>query len=196
MVGSGCCPLHQADAHHLQSLRIPATDEQQDFDGVVLSLVKILIDSLNEKSLRKLIAVEKQEEFKNKSGIALLGAALHLNDLEGADVHIAFLRKLQNLRSSGSAHRKGKGYSKIAEYFDIENQSLRHVFANILNSASDTLDYFIVLVNSGRIREIIKRNEIKAAYAILDEMVGSVDSGATDASVNHDEVIYELQSKT
>ena len=188
-------PLHQADAHHLQSLRIPATDEQQDFDGMVLSLVKILIDSLNEKSLRKLIAVEKQEEFKNKSGLALLGAALHLNDLEGADVHIAFLRKLQNLRSSGSAHRKGKGYSKIAEYFDIENQSLRHVFANILNSASDTLDYFIVLVNSGRIREIIKRNEIKAAYAILDEMVGSVDSGATDASVNHDEVIYELQSK-
>ena len=189
-------PLHTADAHHLQSLRIPATDEQQDFDGMVLSLTKILIDSLNEKSLRKLIPYEKQEEFKDKKGIALLEAALCLNDLEGADVHIAFLQKLQNLRSSGSTHRKGRTYLKIAEYFDIENQSLRHVFANILNSASDTLDYFIALVNSGRIREIIKRNEIKAAYAILDEMVGSVDSGTTDASVNHDEVIYELQSKT
>ena len=34
------------------------------------------------------------------------------------------------------------------------------------------------------------------AYAILDEMVGFVDSGTADASVNHDEVIYELQSKT
>ena len=121
---------------------------------------------------------------------------LHLNELEGADVHVAFLRKLQNLRSSGSAHRKGRSYLKIAEHFGVENQSLRHVFANILNSASDTLDYFIVLVNSGRIREIIKRNGIKAAYAILDEMVGSVDFGTTDASVNHDEVIYELQSKT
>ena len=189
-------PLHTADAHHRQSLRIPATDEQRDFDGMVLSLTKMLIDSLNEKWLRKLIPCEKQEAFKDKRGIALLEAALHLNDLEGSDIHIDFLRKLQNLRSSGSAHRKGKGYSKIAAYFDVENQSLRHVFANILNSASDTLDYFIVLVNSGRIREIIKRNEIKAAYAILDEMVGSVDSGATDASVNHDEVIYELQSKT
>ena len=188
-------PLHTADAHHLQSLRIPATDEQRAFDAMVLSLTKILIDSLNEKSLKKLIPCEKQEEFKGKRGIAFLDAALHLNNLEGADTHIAFLRKLQDLRSSGSAHRKGRTYLKKAEHFDIENQSLRHVFANILNSASDTLDYFIVLVNSGRIREIIKRNEIKNAYAILDEMVGSVDSGTTDASVNHDEVIYELQSK-
>lgn len=189
-------PLHTADAHHLQSLRIPATDEQRDFDAMVLSLTKILIDSLNEKSLKKLIPFEKQEAFKGKRGIALLEAALHLNNLEGTDTHIDFLRKLQDLRSSGSAHRKGRTYSKIAAYFDVENQSLRHIFADILNSASDTLDYFIVLVNSGRIREIIKRNEIKAAYAILDEMVGVVDSGATDTSVNHDEVIYELQSKT
>ena len=188
--------LHTADAHHLKSLRIPATDKQRDFDAMVLSLTKILIDSLNEKSLKKLIPFEKQEAFKDKRGISLLEAALHLNDFEGAETHIAFLRKLQNLRSNGSAHRKGRTYLKIAEHFDVENQSLRHVFANILNSASDTLDYFIVLVNSGRIREIIKRNEIKATYAILDEMVGSVDSGATDASVNHDGVIYELQSKT
>ncbi len=188
-------PLHTADAHHLKSLRIPATDEQRDFDAMVLSLTKILIDSLNEKSLKKLIPSEKQEKFKGKSGIALLDAALHLNNLEGTDTHIAFLRKLQDLRSSGSAHRKGRTYLKKMEHFDIENQSLRYVFANILNSASDTLDYFIVLVNSGRIREIIKRNEIKNAYAILDEMVGSVDSGTMDASVNHDEVIYELQPK-
>ena len=188
-------PLHTADAHHLKSLRIPATDEQPDFDAMVLSLTKMLIDSLNEKSLRKLIPCEKQEAFKDKRGIALLDAALHLNDLEGADTHIDFLRKLQDLRSSGSAHQKGRNYLKIAEHFGVENQSLRHVFANILNSASDTLDYFLVLVSSGRIREIIKRNEIKTAYAILDEMVGSVDAGSTDASVNHDEVIYELRSK-
>ena len=188
-------PLRTADAHHLQSLRVPATDEQRDFDGLVLSLAKILIDSLNEESLRKLIPCEKREEFKDKRGIALLEAALHLNDLEGAETHIAFLRKLQNLRSSGSAHRKGRTYLKIAEYFDVENQSLRHVFANILNSASDTLDYFIVLVNSGRIHEILEENQVEAGYAILDEMIGMAESDRTDGSVNHDEAIYELQSK-
>lgn len=188
-------PLHTADAHHRQSLRIPASDEQRDFDGMVLSLTKMLIDSLNEKSLRKLTPCEKQEEFKDKSGITLLEAALNLNNLEGADIHIDFLRKLQNLRSSGSAHRKGRNYTKIAEHFRVENQSLRRVFANILNSASDTLDYFIILVNSGRIREIIERNSREAADAIFKEMIGIAESDKTDASVNHDEAIYELQSK-
>ena len=188
-------PLHTADAHHLQSLRIPATDEQRDFDGMVLSLTKILIDSLNEESLRKLIPCGKREETKDKRGISLLEAALYMNDLEGADTHIAFLRKLQNLRSSGSAHRKGQTYLKKAEPFDIENQSLRHVFANILNSAADTLDYFIVLVNSGRIREIIKQNHRAAADAIFNEMIGMAESDRTDASINHDDVIYELETK-
>jgi hypothetical protein len=188
-------PLHTADAHHLQSLRIPTTDEQRDFDGMVLSLTKMLIDSLNEKSLRKLIPFEKQEAFKDKSGIALLEAALHLNNFEGYDVHTDFLRKLQKLRSSGSAHRKGRNYLRIAEYFGVENQSLRHVFANILNSASDTLDYFIVLVNSGRIREIIERNNREAADAIFKEMIGMAESDKTDASVNHDDAIYELETK-
>jgi len=188
-------PLHTADAHHLKSLRIPATDEQRDFDTMVLSLTKILIDSLNEKSLKKLIPFEKQEAFKDKRGISLLEAALHLNDFEGAETHIAFLRKLQNLRSSGSAHRKGRTYLKIAAYFDVENQSLRHVFANILNSASDTLEYFIILVNSGRIREILERNQVKTGYAILDEMIGMAESDRTDGSINHDEAIYELQSQ-
>ena len=188
-------PLHTADAHYLQSLRIPTTDEQRDFDGMVLSLTKMLIDSLNEKSLRKLIPFEKQEAFKDKSGIALLEAALHLNNFEGYNVHTDFLRKLQNLRSSGSAHQKGRNYLRIAEYFGVENQSLRHVFANILNSASDTLDYFIVLVNSGRIRETIERNNREAADAIFKEMIGMAESDKTDASVNHDDAIYELETK-
>ena len=188
-------PLRTADTHHLQSLRIPATDEQRDFDGLVLSLAKILIDSLNEESLKKLIPCGRREEIKDKKGISLLEGALNMNNLEGADAHIAFLRKLQNLRSSGSVHRKGKNYLKIAAHFDVENQSLRHVFANILSSASDTLDYFIALVNSGRIREILEENQMETGYAILDEMIGMAESDRTDGSVNHDEVIYELQSK-
>lgn len=188
-------PLRTADEYHLQSLRIPATDEQRDFDDLVLSLAKILIDSLNEGSLKKLIPCEKREEFKGERGISLLEAALHLNNLKGTDVHIKFLRQLQNLRSSGSAHRKGKKYLKIAKHFDMENESLRHVFANILNSASDVLDYFIVLVNTGRIREVVEKNQMTAGHAIFKEMIGMAESDRTDASVNHDNVIYELKTK-
>lgn len=188
-------PLRDADAYHLKSLRIPDTDEQWDFDGLVLSLVKILIDSLNEESLKKLIPYEKQKVLKDKSGIALLEAVLYLNGLEGADVHIVFLRKLDSLCSSRSGQRKRQNCLKIANHFGVEDQNPQHVFANILNSASEVLDYFIILVNSGQIREIFKKNQMEAGYAILDEMIGMAESDRTDGSVNHDEVIYELQSK-
>ena len=188
-------PLSRADAHHLQSLYIPETDEQCDFDSLVLSLAKILIDSLNEESLKKMIPYGKRETLKDKSGIDLLEAALHLNDFKGAEVHIAFLCKLQNLRSSGRAHHRERNYLKIAKDFDVENQGRRHTFASILNSASDALEYFIVLVNSGRIYEIIKQNHRAAADAIFQEMIGMAESDRTDASVNHDDVIYELETK-
>ena len=189
-------PLRSADIHHLQSLGIPATNAQQDFDGLVLSLAKILIDSLNEESLKKLIPCEKWEAFKDKRGIALLEAALSLNELKGADVHVAFLRKLQSFRASGSVHQKEHNYLKVAKYFDFGSQSPRNVFANILNSASDTLDYFIALVNSGRIRDIFEKNQIAIGYAGFSDMIGIADFGTSDASVNHDEAIYELQSKS
>ena len=116
--------------------------------------------------------------------------------VEDAANHIAFLRKLQNLRSAGSAHLKGSKYKKIAKDFGIESQSLRAVFAGILSKALDVLDYFIFLIQSHQInREIIEQNSIERGYAVLDEMVGFADSGSTDGSVNHDEVIYELDSK-
>ena len=43
-------PLPPGDEYHLNALRIPATDEQRDFDELVLSLTKILIDSLNQRN--------------------------------------------------------------------------------------------------------------------------------------------------
>ncbi len=189
-------PLNTADTFHLQGMRIPATDEQRDFDEVVLSLTKVLIDSLNEAYLKKMIPFEKRKKFKDKHGIAVLEAALHLNGITDGDDHLDFLRKLQSLRSSGSAHRKGRNYEKIAKHFGIENQNLRDVFTGILNSATNVLDFFITLVKSGHIREIVEKNQMAAGYAVMSEMIGIADSGPTDASVNHDDVIYETQSKT
>jgi hypothetical protein len=189
-------PLNTADTFHLQGMRIPATDEQRGFDEVVLSLTKVLIDSLNEAYLKKMIPFEKRKKFKDKHGIAVLEAALHLNGITDGDNHLDFLRKLQSLRSSGSAHRKGHNYEKIAKHFGIENRNLRDVFTGILNSATNVLDFFITLVKSGHIREIVEKNQMAAGYAVMREMIGIADSGPTDASVNHDDVIHETQPKT
>jgi len=76
---------------------------------------------------------------------------LSAHDVEGAAERIAFLRKLQSLRSSSAAHRKGSKYRKIARAFGVESQHLRDVFTGIIWQALDVLDYFIFLVRSGPI---------------------------------------------
>lgn len=143
-------PLDADDEHHLQCVRIPATDEQRDFDEMVLSLTKILIDSLNEKYLNKLIPAEQKADIKGS--IARLEAALSACGVEDAIKQVSFLRKLQNLRSSSSTHRKGSNYRKIVTDFGIESKSLRSVLSGILWQALAVLDYFITVVRSGRMK--------------------------------------------
>ncbi len=186
-------PLKSDDQHHLQSLRIPAANEQRDFDELILSLAKLLIDSLHVKRLNSLLSDEQKEEV-GEGGIPRLEAVLASRNIEGAARHIAFLRNLQSLRSSSVAHRKGKSYKKIAKRFDIEDQNLREVFAGILWQALDFLNFVTLLVRGGRV-ENADQNRAEEMYAILDEMVGFVDAGATDGSVNHDDLIYELRTK-
>ena len=195
-------PLPPSDEYHLNTLRIPSTDEQRDFDELVLSLTKILIDSLNQKELKKLISLKQEENLspnqkeRLKGSIGCLEIALSCCGVEDAEDHIAFLRKLQKLRSTGSAHLKGSNYQKIANYFGIESKGLRSVFAGILSKALDVLDYFIFLIQSRQInREIIEQNNRERGYAILGKMIGFAESDSTDGSINHDEVIYELDSK-
>ena len=196
-------PLPSGDEYHLNALRIPATDEQRDFDELVLNLTKILIDSLNQEELKKLISLEQEQNLTPnqqeslKKSIGCLEIALSSCGVEDAADHITFLRKLQNLRSTGSAHRKGRNYQKIAKDFGIESQSLRAVFAGILSKALDVLDYFIFLIRSRQINcDIIEQNSIERGYAVLDEMVGFADFDSTAGSTDHDEIIYELDSKS
>lgn len=195
-------PLNPGDEHHLKSLRIPSTDEQRDFDELALSLAKILIDSLNQKQLRKLVSPEYEENLNPeekehlKQSIGCLEIVLDACGVEDAANHISFLRKLQSLRSTGSAHLKGKKYQKIAKKFGIQSHSLRSVFAGILWQAVDVLDFFIFLLRSEQINpKIIEKNNLDRGYLTLGEMVGFAESDSTDGSGDHDEVIYELDSK-
>ncbi len=142
-------PLDPEDKHHLQSMRVPATDEQGVFDNLVLGLTKILIDSLNEKQLKKLLSAE---QASLEGGIARLEAVLLSRSFTGAADHVSFLRRLQDLRSSAAAHRKGRKYRKIAKDFGVEGQGLRIVFAEILHRAAVLLDFLIGVVRSNELR--------------------------------------------
>ncbi len=139
-------PLDGDDSHYFQSIRIPSTDEQKTFDELTLALTKVLIDSLNEKRLNKLIAKDKREEIKGS--ILRLQVALESCGCRDAESHISFLRQLQNLRSSSVAHRKSKNYRKVAAELGVEDQSLRQIFSRILSEALAFLDYLLLVVRN------------------------------------------------
>jgi len=140
-------PLDDGDVHHLAAIRIPATNEQNAFDELVLSLTKLLIDSLNEKELNKFILAE--DTTKIKGGISRLEIVFQLQGVPRYEEHIKFLRSLQDLRSTGSAHRKGKGYKKIALYFGMDSHSLSTVLKNILVTSNAFLEFLTLVIRAG-----------------------------------------------
>lgn len=130
-------PLNEGDEYHLAGLRVPLKNTQMEFDSQVLSLTKVIIDSLNEHELRKSIV----EDVSNLKGIAKLEKYLVATNCKGYEDHIKFLRNLQELRSAGAAHRKSDNYEKIAEEFGLEKKNFITSFTEILQRAITFLDY-------------------------------------------------------
>lgn len=144
-------PLSKEDEHHFKTLRIPLTNEQKEFDEQILSLAKILIDSLNERELAKGITIRKEEP----KGIDKLEAFLESKG-RGFGELIEFFRSLQGLRSAGVAHLKGKNYDKIKKVFGIEEKELSKVFDDILKKAIEALN----LLENGFIRQDLEHQNL------------------------------------
>jgi hypothetical protein len=128
-------PLGEKDAHLFSSLHIPLTDEQAEFDGQVLALAKIFIDSLNEAALQK----ELGSKIENEKGIGKLERFLQSKGIQNPKV-ILYFKKLYTLRH-GAGHRKGGDYEKAAKFFGVGERSLREVFAQILFIAVEILEF-------------------------------------------------------
>lgn len=134
-------PLRKEDSHFFKTLRIPLINSRPEFEDQVLALTKVLIDSLNEKALKKYIEFTEKENMKD---ISKFEEFLKVNKLSDYKNHITFLRDLQELRSSGVAHRKSEKYVKIARKFEINRKNLIEVFEEILSKAISLLDYLII----------------------------------------------------
>lgn len=143
-------PLAPEDEHHFQCLRVPSAEEQKDFDELVLALTKIIVDSLNEKELNKLIPEKDRDGLKGS--ILRLEKVLVNKGVKGYEEFTNLLRSLQSLRSSGAAHRKGSNYRKIAEEFCVDSKTLRAVFQGILMRGLAFLQYLNDVVRSGALR--------------------------------------------
>ena len=76
-----------------------------------------------------------------KGSISRLEKGWENLQVSGYADHIRFLRDLQDLRSSGAAHRKGSNYKKIAERLGMEANNLRNVFRALLEKGSTFLGF-------------------------------------------------------
>ncbi|MED0657741.1 hypothetical protein P4S75_10435 [Anoxybacillus ayderensis] len=123
--------LTENDKYNFEHLRIPISKSQVEFDGLILSLVKTIIDSLNEKELNKLI--KNKEDLKGS--ISKLERFFEEQGVTGYETHIKFLRNLQELRSTGSGHRKGRSYEKVCEKFNLRDGNFVEVFEKILEDS-------------------------------------------------------------
>lgn len=132
-------PLSEADQYNLTQIQIPLVNSQSEFDQLILSLVKVLIDSLNEKEL-----IVTGEDNTGLKGISKLEKWLQSKEVAGYEEHISFLRDLQKLRSTGTGHRKGKEYSKISNSFGLSEKSKIDAFEAILQKANASLKYLSI----------------------------------------------------
>ena len=133
-------PLNEPDKHYFSTLHIPLSESPSEFENQVLSLTKIIIDSINEKEL----AIRLQKPDKAWKSIDKLNAYLSEKKIVGYDKHIKFLRNLQSLRSKAVAHRKPKDYAKEIKklnFLDFEDKGYIDNFIDILHQAINFLQY-------------------------------------------------------
>lgn len=164
-------PLVTDDTYRLRRMRIPSSENQGDFDDMAGDLVVVLIDSLNQECLRKLLPPAKQaelEEAEAKSITYLQAVLCHYNgeNVENAKEHIKFLRKLQGLRSTGISHRKGKKYLKSFKCFELD-QGLQKGFTRILRRATEVLECFLRIVPRG---ELSGKTEMPLLYDLREHL--------------------------
>lgn len=130
-------PLSENDQYNFEHIRIPVSNSISEFDTLVLSLVKTIIDSLNEKEIRK----QLKGDYGDIKGIAKLENWMIENNIRDYKEHIDFLKNLQTLRSTSVGHRKGKNYEKVSKTFDIGSKTYSDVFEEILKESIKFIDF-------------------------------------------------------
>lgn len=149
------------DQYHFQTLHLMGQDyDQKEFDGLIQSITKLVIDSLNEKELVKAIdctkpnveqlltakKVKKLKPSNIQGGITKFECFLISEGLLNSDF-VKLLREIQELRSCTVAHRKSTKLDAKTEtlfdFFGILQDSDKVVLLNLLNNLNEMLKWLI-----------------------------------------------------
>lgn len=128
-------PTEGDDEHLLRVLRVPITNSQAEFDDQVITLARLLVDSLNEKAIEKAIGPGPAGE----KGISKFERFLKGSAFCDTPKVVRVLRDLQELRSAGSGHRKGSQYRKVIERLDLDLERKQEAMGRILTEATEVL---------------------------------------------------------
>lgn len=148
-------PLAKKDQHHLESLHtMSVRDNDKEFDALIQSVTKIVIDSLNEKEITKATDDSNSDvvSFLNskdcsaakdlKGGIAKFEALLISLGQSNTDIIVQF-KDIQELRSTTVAHRKSSNPDKkqleLFARFELDKSSQQEAFNKILLRLIDNL---------------------------------------------------------
>ncbi|HRN78573.1 MAG TPA: hypothetical protein PLU71_04990 [Candidatus Dependentiae bacterium] len=126
-------PLNYHDKHNLESLANLSINSQKQFDEGILRLAKILIDSINVKKISEVVTFNDEEE----GSLDKLEKYFSVSKIFKTEELIKTLRRIQKLRSSGSAHRKDSNYEKSLK--KVPGDSLQEKYSKILNDCSKSL---------------------------------------------------------
>lgn len=145
-------PLHNDDRHHFSALRIPINTSYAEFDSQILSLVRLLVDSINEKELMKWIPDQKSEIFRDentensddlvKGGINKLEKILLFFQQPDVVTRIKLLRNIQTIRSQSGAHRKSEsGFPKLMQRMNPDNLPGPDLFESFIVQSIELLQF-------------------------------------------------------
>ena len=142
--------LNKEDKYRLQTIRVPLSENQQEFDSMVENLAIILIDSLNSKQFNRILqeAGKLDKDTQKFPSIKKLDIVCQNLGFEKYESGISFLHELYALRSRGSSHRKGsKEYFEVIEHFEINEKGFKTVFGELLERATEFLRCYLEIAN-------------------------------------------------
>ena len=134
-------PMHEGDAHVLQQLRIPLSDSQSELEDQVRGLAKLLIDSLNEKEIQRLL----KTKIDNEKGLGKLTRWLDDEKYVFAQRDGDYLHRLQRLRSKMAAHRKASDYDAMLRAEGVKDDKIEeavHLLWNACLFLQGMAEYF------------------------------------------------------
>ena len=129
------------DNYLIETVRVPTTNSQSEFDEQILRLTKLLVDSLNKA---KLIAhgtstTPSNTKIKNTKSIDALAKFLETTQFPRHQSIILWFRNLQKLRSDGSAHRKGSAYHNAVTELNLDSNQKPDSMRILLTKATAIL---------------------------------------------------------